>query len=163
MIRIAKIDDLPKMLEIYNYEIINGYATFDTAPMTLEERKAWFDNHNKDNHPLYVYEDNNEVLGYVSLSQYREKAAYNTTVELSVYVDPIHRGEGIGRKMVEFILGVAKNDPNTFMVVSVITGSNITSIKMHEAFGFKHCGTLENVGIKNGQLLSVVTYALDVR
>lgn len=83
LIRPAQQQDLPALLAIYNHEILNGVATFDLQPKSLAERQSWFDEHNKNNHPLLVAEQDGEVLGYASLSRYAEKAAYNSTVELS--------------------------------------------------------------------------------
>ena len=52
LIRTAELSDLPALLAIYNDEVKNGVATFDTEPQTMEERRAWFDAHNVENHPL---------------------------------------------------------------------------------------------------------------
>lgn len=57
LVRLAELRDLPELLDIYNYEVLNGYATFDSVPHTYEQRKVWFDEHNKDHHPLIVAVD----------------------------------------------------------------------------------------------------------
>ena len=79
-LRIARQADLPRLLEIYNYEVTHGVATLDVHPQTMEQRQAWFDAHNVENHPLYVAEQNGVVAGYASLSAYREKEAFASTV-----------------------------------------------------------------------------------
>ena len=60
LVRLAELRDLPELLDIYNYEVLNGYATFDSVPHTYEQRKVWFDEHNKDHHPLIVAVGDNE-------------------------------------------------------------------------------------------------------
>ena len=161
-IRKALLTDLPEMLDIYNYEVTNGTATFDLNKQTLEQRKVWFEAHNIENHPLYVADEDGTVAGYVSLSAYREKEAYRSTVELSVYIHPNYRGKGFATKLMQFILDEAHRDESIHTVVSVITSGNEASIKLHEKFGFTFGGTLKEVGIKFGRYLDIDNYYLPV-
>lgn len=160
VIRKAEPADLPALLEIYNYEVEHGVATLDLTPRTPEERKIWFDAHNVDNHPLYTAEENGVVQGYVSLSSYREKEAYRSTVELSIYIHPAHRGKGIATALMAFILEEARQDPSIHNVVSVITAGNAASVRLHEKFGFTFCGTIPAVGMKFGRYLDIENYSL---
>lgn len=159
-IRKAEERDLPEMLAIYNYEVINGVATFDMQPKILEERKVWFDEHNVENHPLIVAEVDGMVAGYASLSSYRPKEAYSSTVELSVYIGETYRRQGIATELMREILKLAKQDERTHLVVSVITGENDASVKLHEKYGFTFCGRVHQVGFKHGRYLDIVTYEL---
>ena len=159
-IRYAEARDLQELLEIYNYEVINGVATFDLQPKTLEERRVWFEEHNMDHHPLIVAEVDGRVAGYASLSSYRPKEAYASTVELSVYVGEGYRRQGIAGALMKEILEQARADIRTHMVVSVITGENEVSMKLHEKFGFSFCGRVHQVGFKHGRYLDIVTYEL---
>lgn len=161
-IRAAVQADLPKLLEIYNYEVKNGVATFDTEPLTLEERQPWFDAHNVANHPLIVAEIGGVPAGYASLSAFNPKDAYASTVELSVYVDPERRGQGIGRAMTEALLETARQDPRTHRVISLITGSNEASISLHKKLGFRYVGTITEAGYKFGKPLDVGFWELAV-
>ncbi len=161
-IRQAETRDIPALTDIYNYEVTHGVATLDIHPRTYEDRAQWFNAHNKDNHPLIVAEDNGEVIGYASLSPYREKEAYSSTVELSVYVDALHRGKGVASALLMQILDFAKNDPSTHLVVSVITAGNEASVHLHEKFGFSYAGTIHEVGVKFGKYLDIVNYELIV-
>ena len=86
-IRKAQEADLPALLDIYNYEVEHGTATFDLHPKTLEERREWFDQHPGGRHILLSAVEDGRAVGYASLSPYREKEAYAATVELSIYVD----------------------------------------------------------------------------
>lgn len=162
LIRPAQQQDLPALLAIYNHEILNGVATFDLQPKSLAERQSWFDEHNKNNHPLLVAEQDGEVLGYTSLSRYAEKAAYNSTVELSVYIAPSARRQGIASQLMLAVIDLAKKDNATHLIVSLITGTNQASISLHQKFGFNKVGTLHQVGYKHQQFLDVHIYELFV-
>lgn len=159
-IRKAEMGDLQELLDIYNYEVLNGVATLDLEPKSLEEWRGWFDAHNVDNHPLYVAESEGRVAGYVSLSSYREKEAYRSTVELSVYIGPDFRRQGIASALMEFILQEARADERTHNVVSVITSGNEASRRLHDKFGFTYCGTIPEVGVKFGRQLSIDNFCL---
>ena len=160
IIRRAEERDLPELLAIYNYEVVNGVATFDMQPKTLEERMVWFKEHNVGNHPLIVAEVEGKVAGYASLSAYRLKEAYVSTVELSIYVGEGHRGKGLATILMREILELAKADERIHLVVSVITGENEPSVKLHEKYGFTYCGRVHQVGFKHGRYLDIVTYEL---
>ena len=162
-IRIAQREDVAQMLEIYNDEVLNGTATFDLSPHTLSQRMAGFEAHNVDNHPLIVAEADGKVAGYASLSTYREKEAYKSTVELSIYVSRNFRRQGVASQLMQAILDLARRDENTYVVVSVITEGNQASVNLHNRFGFTYCGTLHQVGRKFGRLLDVEMYELNVQ
>lgn len=161
-IRPATLDDLPAILDIYNYEVIHGISTLDLQPKTLNERREWFDAHNIENHPLIVAEINYSVAGYASLSSYRPKEAYQSTVELSIYVDASFRKQGVATALMEHILTEARTDSRTHNVVSVITGGNEASEKLHEKFGFTFCGTIPAVGMKFNNYMNIDNYSLIV-
>ncbi|MDD3252757.1 MAG: GNAT family N-acetyltransferase [Lachnospiraceae bacterium] len=162
IVRIAREQDMPRLLDIYNYEVLNGVATFDLHAKTMEERMEWFRAHNKDNHPLIVAEIDGCTAGYATLSPYREKEAYAATVELSVYVDTTYRRRGVARRLMADILAEARARKDIHTVISVITGDNAASVALHKEFGFEYCGTMKEVGEKFGRLLDVVNYQLMV-
>ena len=142
-VRTARKDDLPALLAIYNDEIEHGTATFDTRPLTLDER------------PLIVAEDDSGVLGYASLSTFNSKSAYDSSTELSVYVRKDARGRGIGRLLTERILQIAREDPATHRVYSLVTADNAASIALHRRLGFRLVGTITEAGTKFGRWLDV--------
>ena len=162
LIRKAEEKDLEELLNIYNYEVVNGIATFDLHPKTLQERRIWFDAHNIDNHPLIVAKIDGHVAGYASLSAYREKEAYRSTVELSVYVGPDYRKRGVATALMREILEMARADESIHTVIFVITGGNEASIRLHEKYGFTYCGTMHEVGYKLGSYRDIVNYELNV-
>ncbi|MBQ4104772.1 MAG: N-acetyltransferase [Clostridia bacterium] len=161
-IRKAQKRDIVPLLEIYNFEALNGTATFDLNPKSVEEWTRWYNNHNVGNHPLIVADVDGVAVGYASLSGYREKEAYKSTVELSVYVNRDYRGQGIGTELMQAILDMARKDESIHTVVSVITSDNQDSVHLHEKLGFTYCGTIHEVGRKFGRYLSISNFELQV-
>ena len=159
-IRRARVNDVPPCLDIYNYEVMNGVATLDLEPRTLPEWQAWFEAHQTSEHCIFVGLMDNMVVGYASLSPYRPKEAYKSTVELSIYIHQDYRGRGIATQLMAHILEIAKNDPLLHNVVSVITAGNEGSTKLHARFGFTYCGLTPQVGFKHGKYQDTETYAL---
>lgn len=152
-IRKATENDLQAILDIYNEAVINTTATFDTTPRTFEKQLEWYKNH-KSNHPVFVAEENNTIVGWASLSPYSDRCAYDTTVEVSVYIHHDHRGKKIGSQLLEIITLEGKK-VNNHTVISRISSDNLSSIHIHEKIGYKHVGTLKEVGYKFGKLLDV--------
>ncbi|MBQ2532212.1 MAG: N-acetyltransferase [Lachnospiraceae bacterium] len=161
-IRKANVNDLPEILDIYNYEVENTNVTFTLIPMGMEEGKRWLFEHNIKNHPMIVAQENGVIAGYGCLSSYRSHEAYDSTVELSVYVEREHRKNGVGRKLMEELIALAKNDEKTHAIVSVITEDNVGSIHLHEELGFSCSGVLHECGYKFGKYHSVVNYEMIV-
>lgn len=162
IIRIAEDKDVKDLLDIYNYEVEHGLSTFDLNPKTLEERLKWFREHNVGNHPLIVAEEDGKAVGYASLSPYRPKEAYAATVELSVYIHKDYRRRGIAGKLSVAILEMARERDGIHTVISVITGGNEASLRLHRQLGFVHCGTIREVGVKFGKMLDIENYQIMV-
>ena len=159
IIRNAEERDLPDILEIYNYEVLHGVATLDLNEKTLDDRKMWFLAHTG-SHRIIVAEIDGKAVGYASLSPYREKEAYKSTVELSIYVNVNYRRQGIAKALMRDILEIARNDKLLHTVVSVITSGNEASEKLHKDFGFTYCGTLREVGFKSGSYRDIDNFEL---
>ncbi|MET3697563.1 phosphinothricin acetyltransferase [Bacillus oleivorans] len=155
-IREAVLDDLPAMLEIYNEAVRTLTATFDLEEQTLAERKQWFEKFGE-RYPLIAAEYNGEVVGYSSLSKFREKPAYSQSTELSIYISSKHRGLGIGSALMTEILQHAK-ELGYHTVIAGITAGNEGSVKLHEKFGFEYMGRFKEVGFKFGAWQDVLNY-----
>lgn len=153
-------NDISACLAIYNYEVINGVATLDLEPRTLEEWHEWYNAHSDEHHPIIVGTIDDVVVGYASLSPYRLKDAFKSTVELSIYIHKDYRGQGVATRLMERILEMAKADTMIHNVVSVITADNEESTKLHNRFGFTYCGLTPEVGFKHGKYQDTETYAL---
>jgi len=152
-IRPATDADQQRIMEIYNDAVLNTTATFDTEPRTIEKQMIWFRNHKK-NHPVIVAEEDGKVIGWASLSPWSDRCAYDTTVEVSVYIDTDFRGKGIGSKLLEMVTLEGKKLSN-HTVLSRITEGNEVSIHLHEKFGYRHVGVMKEVGYKFGRFLDV--------
>lgn len=162
-IRRAQTADLQQLLDIYNYEVLHGVATFDITPKSLDERRQWLEEHNIGNFPLIVAVDTTDaVMGYASLSAYRTKEAYRQTAELSVYIAPDHRGKGVASALLEAIIDIARRETDLHTIVSVITSGNDISRRLHEKFGFEFCGTMRDVGMKWGEWLGIDNFTLHI-
>src|SRR5262245_57858093 len=98
-IRLATQADLPAINEIYNYYVLRSTCTYQLESETLEARQAWFAKHPSDKYPVTVAELDGEVVGWGSLSKFRDRAAYDLTVEASVYIRHDHHRRGIGRTL----------------------------------------------------------------
>ena len=160
VIRPITQDDISACLAIYNYEVIHGVATLDLEPRTLEEWHEWYNAHSDEHHPIIVGTIDDIVVGYASLSTYRLKDAFNSTVELSIYIHQDYRGQGVATQLMERIIAMAKSDGTLHNVVSVITAGNEESTKLHNRFGFTYCGLTPEVGFKHGKYQDTETYAL---
>ena len=160
IIRPAEYRDLLYLVDIYNYEVENTTATLDILRQTPEQRHEWLVEHNVENHPLIVAETNGKVVGYASLSPYRRKEGYHSTVELSIYVAVSYRKNGIASKLLSAIIDIAKKDPSIHTIISIITEGNEASANLHKKFGFALCGTVKEAGYKFGRFIDIDQYQL---
>ena len=152
-IRIAKIDDLEEITEIYNQAILKTVATFDTEEKTMDKQKTWFKEHGKKN-PIIVAEEDGNILGWAALSKYSTRIAYSDTAEISVYVKEEYRGQEIGKKLIRRIIQEGKK-AGLHVVIARITEGNEKSVNLHKMVGFKHVGIMKEVGMKFGKRLDV--------
>lgn len=160
-IRKAQEADLPALTEIYNDAVLHTTATLDLEPRTVEDRRPWLEQHNRGNHPLIVAVlETGQAVGYASLSDLFDKDAYISTVELSIYVHPEYKRQGIGDRLMREILQMARADETTHSVVSKITAGNAASDRLHEKYGFVKAGTLHECAWKFGMLLDMDMYEL---
>jgi len=155
-IRRAEFGDLAKLTEIYNYYVINTPITFDLKPVTIEERAVWLEHHSDGaRHRLFVADEGGRVLGWAGTGQFRDRAAYDTSVEMTIYCAPEATGRGIGSMMYRALFEAIRNEDINRMLAG-ITIPNEASIKIHERFGFKPVGTFSEVGRKFGKYWDVL-------
>jgi phosphinothricin acetyltransferase len=153
-IRSAERRDAPGIRAIYNHYVTESTALFDMVPRTLDEQVQWVEDHSG-GHPALVAELDREIVGFGSLSVFRSRPAYATTVEDSVYLLPGHQGQGIGSRLLAELLRMAAAH-GFHSVIARITGENEASIRLHAACGFELVGTEREVGRKFGRWLDVV-------
>ncbi|MFE2041846.1 GNAT family N-acetyltransferase [Streptomyces sp. NPDC059477] len=152
--------DLDALTALYNHYVSETPITFDTAAFTPEERRPWLLSHLKDGpHLLMVatQADSRQILGYATTSSYRPKAAYSTSVEVTVYVAPGAGGRGVGSRLYTALFA-ALADQDVHRAYAAIVCPNEASVRLHERFGFKHLGTYHEVGRKFGRYWDVAWY-----
>lgn len=160
-VRPATAADLPRILSIYNHEVIFSTATYDTRPRTDEEHAQWFSHHDTA-HPVLVAaaslrhsaESEQAVCGWASLSRWSDRPAYDRSVEVSVYVAEEHRRKGIGKLLLQSLVEAGRALGH-HALLGRISSDNTVSIRLHESLGFSVVGVLKEVGFKFGRLLDV--------
>lgn len=154
-LRLATIDDAEAIRQIYNLEVTTSTATFDLVPRTLEDQQEWLRLRSGAHAAVVVTEDDGLVIAFGSLSKWRDRPAYSTTVEDSVYVDRDHHGKGVGRFLLDGLVSTATSH-GFHACMARIVGGHDASIALHAACGFEVVGTEREVGRKFGRWLDVV-------
>jgi phosphinothricin acetyltransferase len=152
-IRTADPGDAEAIRSIYNAEVAGSTVTFDLVERTPAEHSEWMAQHSGV-YALVVATDCGEIIGFASLSPYRPRPAYSTTVEDSVYVAGDHRGRGVGKALLAELVARARIH-GFHSVIARIVGNHEASIALHRSCGFELIGTEHEVGRKFGQWLDV--------
>ena len=152
-IRAATVADLRAINDIYNHYVGSSTCTYQEEPESMGDRSAWFAAHG-DAHPITVAVVADEVVGWGSLSPYRERSAYRFTVENSVYVRHDVQRRGIGRLLLADLIERGRAAGH-HTIVAVIDAEQAGSIALHLAMGFRDGGELRELGFKFGRWLNV--------
>jgi phosphinothricin acetyltransferase len=139
--------DLKKIVEIYNHAVDEKFATADTEYVTIESRKEWFAQHSSDTYPIYVAEENNEIVGWCSLSPHRPgRKALRTVAEISYYVHKDYRRKGVANSLITYTIEKAKQ-LGFNNLITILLDLNKPSIYLLEKFGFEKWGHLPNIAV----------------
>ena len=151
LIRSARGSDLARINEIYNVYIVDSPISFDLEPWDLEQRATWWD-HYADTGPyrVIVAEVDGRVVGATYSTRYREKAAYQSSVETTVVLDPAYVAVGIGRQLLTTVLETLQSE-GVHRAYAIITVPNEASVRLHEGLGYRLVGMLDDVGFKLGR------------
>jgi len=150
-IRPAVADDLPALLDIYNHYILHTPVTFDIEPRTLEQRQEWFAQFSSTGrYRCLTAADGETPLGWACSARFKEKKAYETTIETSIYLSPVATGHGLGRRLYETLFEALRGE-DIHRVFAGVTVPNDASVALHKAMGFKPVGTYTEVGRKFGR------------
>jgi L-amino acid N-acyltransferase len=144
---------------IYNLEVVDSTVTMDLVPRSLYDQQLWIERHlgvhgalvASDEDPLT---DSERVIGFASISPWREKPAYSTTVENSVYVDREHQGRGVGRILLDGILHVAEESGFHACMARIVAGHE-ASIRLHASRGYEVVGTEREIARKFGRWIDM--------
>jgi len=153
-IRLATVEDAEPIRAIYNHEVTTSTATFDLVPRSLDDQREWLAARSGAFSAIVAVIGDGDVVGFASLSPYKERAAYRTTVEDSVYVHRMHTGRGIGRLLLVELVGIAR-DSGFHSVIARIEAGGAASRALHAACGFDLVGVERQVGRKFGRWLDV--------
>lgn len=153
-------DHLEAIRAIFNEAIVNSTALYDYVPRSVEVMQAWFETKEKSDLPVIgVMNEAGELMGFGSYGPFRPHAAYQYSVEHSVYVDARFRGQGLGKMILERLIERAEQQ-DYHMMIGVIDAQNATSIALHEKLGFAACGHIREAGYKFGRWLDLALYQL---
>ncbi len=152
MIREALQSDAKAISEIYNYYILNTIVTFEIEPITSEEILRRMESYKKIG-PYLVYEDEKEIIGYAYVSKFRDRKAYDNSVESTIYIKNGYSGKGLGYILYSELLSLLL--PKYHVIIGGISLPNEASIKLHEKLGFRKVGHFAEVGMKFGKWIDV--------
>lgn len=158
IIRPATLKDYSEIVNIYNHAVDEKFATADTEHVSLESRKEWFEQHSPETYPIYVAEENGEIVGWCSLSPHRPgRKALRTVAEISYYIHKDHRRKGVASSLIDFTIESAisigfKN------LISILLNLNKTSIYILEKFGFDKWGHLPDIAEIDGVICGQFIY-----
>ena len=149
--RNATKSDLGTIVDIYNSTVASRMVTADTAPVSVESREKWIEEHDSTYRPLWIVEDDlRKVIGWVSFQSFYGRPAYQATVEISIYLAETARGKGFGKSILSYCLNIAP----TFGVrtlLAYIFAHNEPSIKLFRQFVFEEWAFLPNIAMMDGQ------------
>jgi len=158
--RELKEQDLAEVKIIYDWYIKNSTATFHTEPIRIEELKEFI----YLDHPLYksylIYSQN-KIAGYCLITNYKKRQAYNRTAEISIYLKPEFRNQGIGKIALTHLEEKAREN-GLKNLVGIITGDNKGSIALFERSDYLKCAHFKNVGEKFNKVLDVVAFQKEI-
>ena len=153
-VRLATHEDDEAIRAIYNVEVETSTVTFDLVPRSADDQRRWLGNRSGAHAVVVATDDDGTLVGFGSLSPYKERPAYSTSVEDSVYVHRDHQGRGIGKLVLTELVAVATTHGFHAMFARIV-GGHQSSIGLHKSLGFELVGTEREVGRKFGKWLDV--------
>ena len=158
--RLATVDDLPYITELYNYYIRTSTATFHTEPLKPDDLRKYL----PFEHPVYrtfLILEENQLVGFCYIGNYKPRQAYDRTAEVTIYLHRDAQGKGIGKQSLMFLEDQVKN---TYIknLMGVICADNESSMALFAKSGFQKVAHFHQVGEKFGRILDVVVYQKDI-
>lgn len=149
-------DDLPAIVDILNYTIVNSNATLATEPVSVADRREWLERFSAAGpYRLFVARRGSKVLGYAASQPFREHEGFRETVEVSIALDVASRGQGVGTALYRALLGCLADEPVHVALAGIVL-PNEASVALHRKLGFTEVGTFHEYAVKNGRYLSSV-------
>ncbi len=156
--RTVEVADAQALCDIYNREVEGSRVTLDLVPRTLADQITWIEQH-LGVYPALVAVSNDRVVGFASVSPYRIRPGYSTTVEDSIYIDPAFQGKGIGKKLLTNVLELAKRH-GFHTCIARVAADHTASINLHKSLGYNEIGIEREVGRKFGKWIDIMLLQL---
>jgi L-amino acid N-acyltransferase YncA len=153
-VRAAAADDAEAICVIYNQGIEDRVATLETELRTPDERGAWMAARGP-RHPVIVAETEGQVVGWGSLNSYNPRAAYQHVADFSVYVKRGWRGKGVGHRLLERLIELARAIGYHKMMLSAFPW-NAAGVALYERMGFCKVGVCREMGLLDGKWVDTV-------
>ncbi len=158
LIRRARAEDVPALLDIYNHFVVHTAVTFDVEPRTLQQRLTWFGTFRESGrHQCFVAAKDGVATGWASSGPFKDRAAYGTSVETSIYLKPGAEGQGLGRRLYQALFDALAVE-DIHRAYGGISLPNDASVALHQAMGFTRTATYSEVGRKFGKYWDVAWF-----
>lgn len=158
IIRRAEMADAPALLDIYNHYVRETAITFDLEPRTLAQRQEWLAGFAPSGrYQCFVAVRDGQVIGWASSGRFKERQAYETSIETSIYLAPAEAGRGLGRRLYTTLFEALRAE-DVHRAYGGVTQPNPASNRLHEAMGFVRQGVLPEIGRKFGRYWDVALY-----
>ena len=145
----ASLDDLERIVAIYNSTIESRVVTADLEPVSVRSKVSWFQEHTPEKRPLWVVKDSKEIIGWVSFQNFYGRKAYDATAEISIYLAPEHRGKGLGKQILSHSMNeCSRLGINTLL--GYIFAHNEPSLKLFLDAGFEEWGYFPRIANLDG-------------
>ncbi|MDF7667680.1 GNAT family N-acetyltransferase [Orbaceae bacterium ESL0727] len=145
----ASLQDLPFIVDVYNSTIASRMVTADIDPISVDSRLGWFNQHNPQTRPLWLIKSDQQPCGWISLSSFYGRPAYDKTVEISLYLHHDFRGKKIGQFMLNEIEKFAQT-AGLETILSFIFGHNVPSMQLFTKMGYQQWGFLPQIAELDG-------------
>lgn len=161
-VRAVSLDDASTLAAIYNHYVQNTAVSFETEPLGAEEMRKRIERIAAE-YPYLVCEDElGRVLGYAFAHRWKERAAYQHTWEITIYLHPEYRGQGLGSLLMKSLLQHCR-ETGCRVLIACITQGNEASKAFHLRWGFRQVSHFPQVGCKFGRMLDVVDMCLPLQ
>jgi phosphinothricin acetyltransferase len=152
--RDATIADLSMIVSIYNSTVKGRMVTADTAPVEAADKVEWFNEHSPATRPLWIVEKDESTIGWVSFQDFYGRPAYDGTAEISIYIDERYRGNGYGKKILQYCISQSP-ELHIHTLLGFIFAHNLPSIQLFTSEGFEEWGNLKDIAIMDERSYSL--------
>lgn len=142
--RVAEIEDLPKIINIYNDAINDGISTVQSDNVTVESRVEWFKSHDKETRPILVKEYKNKIISWIDFQPFDSNVAYQDSARVNIYIERNFRGQKLGQKFLQEAIDKASTY-GIKTLLAYIFSDNIASLKLFKKMNFREWGYFPNI------------------